>query len=79
MDLSLFSFTVTQLNGSALGALKHHYFTKRIREIFIRNLRFLIYNWLNMAKQITFPEDTRHRFNVCKTSIRRQQRRIDVL
>ena len=40
----IFSFCillVTQLNGSALGVLKHHYITKRIRELFISNSRFL--------------------------------------
>ena len=43
----IFSFCiglVTQLNGSALGVLKHHYITKRIRELLIGNSRFLIYN-----------------------------------
>ena len=46
----IFSFClglVTQLNGSALGVLKHHYITKRIRELLIGNSRFLIYNSLN--------------------------------
>ena len=38
---------VTQLNGSALGVLKHHYITKRIREILIGNSRLLLYNLLN--------------------------------
>ena len=38
---------VTQLNGPALGVLKHHYITKRIREPLINNSRFLIYNLLN--------------------------------
>ena len=38
---------VTQLNDSALGVLKHHYITKRIRELLIGNSRFLIYNLLN--------------------------------
>ena len=36
----------TQLNGPALGVLKHHYITKRIRELLIGNSRFLIYNLL---------------------------------
>ena len=35
---------VTQLNGSALGVLKHHYITKRIRELLIGNSRFLRLN-----------------------------------
>ena len=52
-DLCLFSFTVTQLNGSALGALKHHYFTKRIYEILIGNSRFSIHNSQSMDKLIT--------------------------
>ena len=46
----MFSFCiglVTQLNGSALEVLKHHYITKRIRELLIGNSRFLIYNSLN--------------------------------
>ena len=46
----IFSFCielVTQLNGSALGVLKHHYITKRIPELLIGNSRFLIYNSLN--------------------------------
>ena len=46
----IFSFCkelVTQLNGSALGILKHHYITKKIRELLIGNPRFLIYNSLN--------------------------------
>ena len=30
---------VTQFNGSALGVLKHHYITKRIRELLIGNSR----------------------------------------
>ena len=34
---------VTQLNGPALGVLKHHYITRRIRELLIGNSRFLIY------------------------------------
>ena len=37
---------VTRLNGSALRVLKHHYITKRIRELLIGNSRFLIYNSL---------------------------------
>ena len=45
----IFSFCiglVTQLNVSALGVLKQHYITKRIRELLIGNSRFLIYNSL---------------------------------
>ena len=41
----IFSFCVglvTQLNGSALGVLKHHYIAKRIRKLLIGNSRFLI-------------------------------------
>ena len=37
----IFSFCiglVTQLNDSAFGVLKHHYITKRIHEVLIRNL-----------------------------------------
>ena len=45
---------VTQLNGSALGVVKHHYITKRIRELLIGNSRFFIYNWLN---QLLFYTD----------------------
>ena len=40
----IFSFCiglVTQLNGSALGVLKHHYITKRIRELLIGNSTLL--------------------------------------
>ena len=44
---SLCTGLVTKLNGSALGVLKHHYITKRIREFLIGNSRFLIYNSLN--------------------------------
>ena len=36
-----------QLNGSALGVLKHYYITKRIRDFLIGNSRFLIHNSLN--------------------------------
>ena len=46
----IFSFCiglVTQLNGSALGVLKHHYITKKIHELLIGNSKFLIYNSLN--------------------------------
>ena len=45
----IFSFCiglVKKLNGSALGVLKHHYITKRIRELLLGNSRFLIYNSL---------------------------------
>ena len=44
---------VTQLNGPALGVLKHHYITKRIRELLIGNSRFLIYNLLNQLLYYT--------------------------
>ena len=46
----VFSFCiglVIQLNVSALWVLKHHYITKRIRELLSGNSRFLIYNSLN--------------------------------
>ena len=49
-SIFIFSFCiglVTQLNGSALRVLKHHYIIKRIRELLIGNLRFLIYDSLN--------------------------------
>ena len=52
----IFSFCiglVTQLNSSALGVLKHHYITKRIRELLIGNSRFLIYNSLNQLLYYT--------------------------
>ena len=52
----IFSFRigfVTQFNGSALGVLKHHYITKRIRELLIGNSRFLIYNSLNQLLYYT--------------------------
>ena len=52
----IFSFCiglVTQLNGSALGVLKHHYITKRIRELLIGNSRFLIYNSLKQLLYYT--------------------------
>ena len=48
--ISIFSFCiglVTQLNGSTLGVLKHHYITKRIRELLIGNSILLIYKSLN--------------------------------
>ena len=44
---------VTQLNGSDLGLLKHHYFTKRLCELLIGNSRFLIYNLLNQLLYYT--------------------------
>ena len=50
ITILIFSFCiglVTQLNGPALGISKHHYITKRIRELLIGNSRFLIYNLLN--------------------------------
>ena len=50
----IFSFCrglVTQLNGSALRVLKHHYITKRIRELLIGNSRLLSYNSLNFTIQ----------------------------
>ena len=37
----------TQLNDAALGVLKHHYISKRIRELLIGNSRFLIHKSLN--------------------------------
>ena len=46
----IFSFCirlVTKLNDSAFGVLKHHYITKRTRELLIGNSRFLIYNSLS--------------------------------
>ena len=52
----IFSFCiglVTKFNGSALGVLKHHYITKRIRELLIGNSRFLIYNSLNQLLYYT--------------------------
>ena len=50
---SLCTGLVTQLNGPALGVLKHHYITKRIREILIGNSRFLIYDFLNQLLYYT--------------------------
>ena len=50
ITIFIFSFCiglVTQLNGPALGVLKHYYITKRIRGLLIGNSRFLIYNLLN--------------------------------
>ena len=44
---------VPQVNGSALGVLKHHYITKRIRELLIGNSRFLIRNSLNQLLYYT--------------------------
>ena len=52
----IFSFCiglVMHLNGSALGVLKYHYITKRIREHLISNSRFLIYNSLNQLLYYT--------------------------
>ena len=45
----MFSFgikLVKQLNDPALGVLKHHYITKKIRELLIGNSRFILYNLL---------------------------------
>ena len=56
ITIFIFSFCiglVTQLNGPALGVLKHHYITKRIRELLIGNSRFLIYNLLNQLLYYT--------------------------
>ena len=56
ITIFIFSFCVglvTQLNGAALGVLKHHYITKRIREVLIGNSRFLIYNLLNQLLYYT--------------------------
>ena len=44
---------VTQRNGPALGVVKHHYITKRIRELLIGNSRFLISNLLNQSLYCT--------------------------
>ena len=46
----------TQVNGSALGVLKHHYIIKRIRELLIGNSRFLIYNSLNQLLNYTIQK-----------------------
>ena len=43
----------TQLNGPALGVLKHHYIANRIRELLIGKSRFLIYNLLNQLLYYT--------------------------
>ena len=43
----IFSFClclVTQLNGSDLGVLNHHYTTKKYREPLVGNSTFLIHN-----------------------------------
>ena len=56
ITISIFSFCiglVTQLNGPALGVLKHHYITKRICELLIGNSRILIYNLLNQLLYYT--------------------------
>ena len=56
LNVFIFSFCiglVTQLNGPALGVLKHHYITKRIRELLIGNWRFLIYNLLRQLLYYT--------------------------
>ena len=56
ITIFIFSFCiglVTQLNGSALGVLKHYYITKRIRELLIGNWRSLIYNSLNQLLYYT--------------------------
>ena len=44
---------VTHLNDPALGVLKHHYITKRVRGLLIGNSRFLIYNLLNQLLYYT--------------------------
>ena len=46
-------YFVTQLNGLAFRVLKHHYITKRLRELLIANSRFLIYNLLNQLLYYT--------------------------
>ena len=59
ITIFIFSFCirlVTQLNGLALGVLKHHYITKRICELLIDNSRFLIYNLLNQLLEYTVQE-----------------------
>ena len=56
ITISILSFCiglVTQVNGPALGVLKHHHITKRIRELLIGNSRFLIYNLLNQLLYYT--------------------------
>ena len=56
ITIFIFSFCiglVTQLNGPALGVLKHYYITERIRELLIGNSRFLIYNLLNQLLYYT--------------------------
>ena len=52
----IFSFYigVVIVYGSALGVLKHHCITKRIREVLIGNSRFLIHNSL---KQLLYCTD----------------------
>ena len=50
ITIFIFSFCIgilKQVNRPALGVLKHHCITKRIRELLIGNSRFLIYNLLN--------------------------------
>ena len=44
---------VTQLNGSSLGVLKHHYSIKRICKLLITNSIFLIHNSLNQLLYYT--------------------------
>ena len=39
---SVYVGLVIQINDSDLGVLKHHYITKKIRELLIGNSRFLI-------------------------------------
>ena len=56
LTIFIFSFCiglVTQLSGPALGLLKHHYITKRIRELLIGTSRFLIYVFLNQLLYYT--------------------------
>ena len=56
ITIFIFSFCirlVTQINDPALGVLKNHYITKRIRELLIANSRFLIYNLLNQLLYYT--------------------------
>ena len=56
ITIFIFSFCiglVTKLNGSALGVLKDHYVTNRIRELSIVNSRFLIYNLLKQLLYYT--------------------------
>ena len=49
--------------------------------ITLNNILYTQFNLVSILSMISskFPVDTRHRFNICKTSIRHGRSRVDVL